>query len=230
MELKERIQNLRKEKGLSQDELAGRLGIARQSVSKWESGISQPDLNNIVRLSEIFEVSTDYLLKGEETQAVSEKKSWLTPQKAAVLGTGINACGLILSLVFWMAWQDWRSMAAGLILPVLGSAVFCLGNAETGSREEKENQFRQFWKINIWLVSFVPFSLMWSGAVMLVLTYSFWAVPWPGSLPLGSQLLFWMLWAAGCAGICWTLSRRTNPEKEKGPGKEKPDLSGMSKE
>lgn len=198
MELKERIQNLRKEKRLSQEELASRLGIARQSVSKWESGTSQPDLNNIVRLSEIFEVSTDYLLKGEASQPAPGKETWLTPRKAAVLASALNACGLILSLAFWQAWQDWRSTAAGLILPVLGTAVFCLGNAEAGSREEKARRAGQFWKINIWLVSFVPFCLVWSGAVELVLTHSFWAVPWPGILPLGSQLVFWVAWTAGC--------------------------------
>lgn len=211
MELKERIQNLRKEKGLSQDELAGLLGIARQSVSKWESGISQPDLNNIVRLSEIFEVSTDYLLKGEEPEAVFVKETWLTPRKAAVMGTVLNACGMILSLVFWMEWQDWRSYAAGLILPVLGTAVFCLGNEETENRQKKAEQTRRFWKVNVWLVSFVPFCLVWSGAVMLVLTHSFWSVPWPGILPMGSQLIFWIVWAAGCLLAERKLQRPADP-------------------
>ena len=63
MALSEKIMNLRKKNGWSQEELAERLDISRQSVSKWESGESIPTLEKLIRISEIFEVSTDYLLK-----------------------------------------------------------------------------------------------------------------------------------------------------------------------
>lgn len=66
MILAEKIMNLRKQNGWSQEELASRLDISRQSVSKWESGASVPELDKIVRLSEIFGVSTDYLLRESE--------------------------------------------------------------------------------------------------------------------------------------------------------------------
>ena len=59
---------LRKKNGWSQEELAFQLGVSRQSVSKWESGTSIPDLERIIKLSEIFHVSTDYLLKDAEEQ------------------------------------------------------------------------------------------------------------------------------------------------------------------
>ncbi len=65
MILAEKITKLRKQNGWSQEELAMRLNISRQSVSKWESASSIPDLDKIIRLSEIFGVSTDYLLKDE---------------------------------------------------------------------------------------------------------------------------------------------------------------------
>lgn len=61
--LSEKIINLRKSRGWSQEELAERLNVSRQSVSKWESGISNPDLDKIVAMSALFGVSTDYLLK-----------------------------------------------------------------------------------------------------------------------------------------------------------------------
>ncbi|MBO4987795.1 MAG: helix-turn-helix transcriptional regulator [Lachnospiraceae bacterium] len=57
--------SLRKKCGWSQEELADQLGISRQSVSKWESGMSIPDLEKIVKMSALFGVSTDYLLKDE---------------------------------------------------------------------------------------------------------------------------------------------------------------------
>lgn len=65
MNLAEKITKHRKQKGWSQEQLAEQLDISRQSVSKWESGASIPDLDRILRLSEIFKVSTDYLLKDE---------------------------------------------------------------------------------------------------------------------------------------------------------------------
>ena len=61
--LSEKIINLRKSRGWSQEELAERLNVSRQSVSKWESGVSNPDLDKIVAMSTLFGVSTDYLLK-----------------------------------------------------------------------------------------------------------------------------------------------------------------------
>ncbi|MBQ8188611.1 MAG: helix-turn-helix transcriptional regulator [Lachnospiraceae bacterium] len=66
MTLGEKITLLRKQKGWSQEELADKLDISRQSVSKWESNASVPDLDKIIKLSVIFSVSTDYLLKDEE--------------------------------------------------------------------------------------------------------------------------------------------------------------------
>lgn len=65
MILAEKIMMLRKKNGWSQEELAMKLNISRQSISKWESMNSVPDLDKILKLSQIFGVSTDYLLKDE---------------------------------------------------------------------------------------------------------------------------------------------------------------------
>lgn len=78
MILADKIMNLRKQQGMSQEELAHQLGISRQSVSKWESGASIPDLDKILKLSDLFGVSTDYLLKDEiEEIAYSESSASL---------------------------------------------------------------------------------------------------------------------------------------------------------
>ena len=63
--LGKKIQQLRKENGMSQEELASKLTISRQAISKWELGESMPDTENIVQLSKLFNVSTDYLLNDE---------------------------------------------------------------------------------------------------------------------------------------------------------------------
>lgn len=65
MILAEKIADLRKKEGWSQEELAERLGVSRQSVSKWEGGASIPDIDKIIAMSGLFGVSTDYLLRDE---------------------------------------------------------------------------------------------------------------------------------------------------------------------
>ena len=61
MTLGERIQALRRERGMSQEGLAEVLGISRQAVSKWEKGLSCPDTGNLLALAELFGVSADEL-------------------------------------------------------------------------------------------------------------------------------------------------------------------------
>ena len=63
MKLGQKIAELRKKSGLSQEALAEKMNVSRQAVSKWESNQSIPDIEKIVDLSELFGVTTDYLLK-----------------------------------------------------------------------------------------------------------------------------------------------------------------------
>ena len=75
MNIADRIQCLRKNKGLSQEELADKVGVSRQAVSKWESEQSTPDIEKIIIMSELFEVTTDYILKGIEPVSMTNKKT-----------------------------------------------------------------------------------------------------------------------------------------------------------
>lgn len=78
--LKENIKSLRKRKGLSQEELAIKLNVVRQTISKWEQGLSVPDSEMLIRISEIFDVSVSTLLgetipesKVDDLKTISEK-------------------------------------------------------------------------------------------------------------------------------------------------------------
>lgn len=62
MKFQEKLVALRKGRGLSQEQLAEKLGVSRQAVSRWESGESTPDMLNLLGLCECFQVSSDYLL------------------------------------------------------------------------------------------------------------------------------------------------------------------------
>jgi transcriptional regulator with XRE-family HTH domain len=109
--LADKILNLRKKSGLSQEELAEKLNVSRQSISKWESAASIPDINKILELSAIFGVSTDYLLKDDieeieytdrdETDkrarvSVSEASDFI--KKSAIQGRQIGL-GVVLCII-----------------------------------------------------------------------------------------------------------------------------------
>ena len=81
MDVSEKILQLRKANGFTQEELAEKLNVSRQSVSKWESGQSVPELEKLVALSEIFQVSTDHLLKPSELDQLSIKTEMLEKQQ-----------------------------------------------------------------------------------------------------------------------------------------------------
>lgn len=75
MIMSEKIMSLRKKMGWSQEELANELNVSRQSVSKWETGVSIPDMAKIVMMSEVFGVTTDYLLKEGANDEILELNS-----------------------------------------------------------------------------------------------------------------------------------------------------------
>ena len=99
MMLGERIQKLRKKKHISQEELAIQMGVSRQSISKWELGDSIPDTEHLVKLSDYFDVSTDYLLRGQVDEQVIIKENQPVPYKGCIIKFLI---GLIAVFVGWL--------------------------------------------------------------------------------------------------------------------------------
>ena len=104
MNLSDRIQYLRKTRGISQEGLADQLGVSRQAVSKWESEQSMPDLDKIISMSDYFEVTTDYLLKGIEPVVQKEEEQSIKHRRIASnicyqLSLGFVGLGIILSII-----------------------------------------------------------------------------------------------------------------------------------
>ena len=104
MNLSDRIQYLRKVRGISQEGLADQLGVSRQAVSKWESEQSMPDLDKIISMSDYFEVTTDYLLKGIEPVVQKEEEQSIKHRRIASnicyqLSLGFVGLGIILSII-----------------------------------------------------------------------------------------------------------------------------------
>ena len=132
MILAEKVQALRKKNNWSQEELAEKLNISRQSVSKWESGASLPDIDKIIAMSGLFGVSTDYLLKEEleqeqpsETEDVYEGRK----EKSVSLEEANGFVGLVRKLAVRIA------LAAGLCVLSPIPLIVLSGLAEYGSQE-----------------------------------------------------------------------------------------------
>lgn len=84
MSLGEKIFKLRKEKGISQEALAEQIGTTRQAISKWENNQGYPETEKLLQLSNIFEVSTDYLLKDEKTVKDSDERGYYVSKEMSV--------------------------------------------------------------------------------------------------------------------------------------------------
>lgn len=81
MNIGEKIFELRKSRNLSQEEVAEKLNVTRQTVSKWETNQSTPDFDKIVPLCELFEISTDELLKGEKQEEINKIEEDIIEEK-----------------------------------------------------------------------------------------------------------------------------------------------------
>ena len=103
MTLGEKIQKLRKQQGLSQEALAEKVTVTRQTISKWELGQSLPDLDFIAQLSEIFNVSSDYLIKDEMVEPdepLYKKRSYrLSERGKRIILVIVSATALIAGCV-----------------------------------------------------------------------------------------------------------------------------------
>lgn len=160
MNLADRIQSLRKAKGLSQEELADKIGVSRQSISKWEGEQSTPDIDKVLLLSEYFEVTTDYLLKGIEEHRGDQKR--VVPTGALITAaTALIWVGLLIASVYWERKENFAAALPGLLVMVLGLVSFSCGLYFTNQAEWKKARCT-FWSVNIWALAFPLFSLLYN--------------------------------------------------------------------
>lgn len=89
MEFNEKLQELRKSRGLTQEELAEALFVSRTAISKWESGRGYPSIDSLKEISKYFSVAIDELLTGEKLISIAEKENKSNIQKLCDLLTGI---------------------------------------------------------------------------------------------------------------------------------------------
>ena len=112
MEFNNKLYELRKQKGFSQEELANRLNVSRQTISKWEVGESTPDMENLVAISELFEISLDELVLNkvpEEADTSAQvvksefysdiKENVLTDENRKKAKKGLKIAAIVLGII-----------------------------------------------------------------------------------------------------------------------------------
>ena len=119
MNVSEKIRTLRKLKGMSQEELAEQVNISRQAVSRWEIGIALPDADNIVQLSKLFGVTTDYLLIDSYK---SDEDSPKIKENNTILRANLTSLAIILQATFlnicMLPWEDPNTRVHATVIKV----------------------------------------------------------------------------------------------------------------
>ena len=175
MKLGEKLQQLRRQSGLSQEQLAAQLSVSRQAVSKWELDETMPDTENVIQLSRLFGVSCDYLLREEVDEQGATQPSRDAPQpnnanadsgethlnqqgwthKAFALSLGVCTFGLVTGFMFYrFGGHTVRPLVVGLMIQMLGVVLFELATPSMGSGRNIARL--NFYRIACWLVLPVP--------------------------------------------------------------------------
>lgn len=184
MNMADRIQYLRKTKGISQEELADKIGVSRQAISKWESEQSTPDLERIIIMSDYFGVTTDYILKGIEPVIDKEQNNKEIVSKVLYISsTAFVVIGLFCAFGSWYEQQTMTSIFGSMIIQAVGIIGYFV--ARTLSKEKAP--FYVNW-MNIIGVSFMPISMITGWISGLVFKSGGWISPYP--LGLVHILLF----------------------------------------
>lgn len=205
MSIGDRIQSLRKSKGISQEALADKIGVSRQAVSKWESEQSTPDIDKIILLSDYFETTTDYLLKGIELTKESEKK-WNAMLFSAA-GTILNTTGLVAAIAVWIEQQRSCSVGIGLVIMLFGTGIFLAGQIIDSKAKEKARYF--FILPNIWILPFIPMACCFNVADGFIGGFFSLIAPVP---QLGNSLLtyglYWIVYITACSTACMVTAKK----------------------
>ena len=183
MKLADRILELRKQKGISQEALADQLGVSRQAISKWESEQSTPELEKIVLMSDFFEVSTDYLLKGIEPVSKEKETSKRAGNVLSLLAPWMAWIGYITSCALWYEYQNTFAIMDGFIW-MMGSVVLIY--IAKLNRGIDQKAVSRYWMISTPAISIFTLSLLYNAIVSLKVL-----APYP--LPYANRYAFVLL-------------------------------------
>lgn len=218
----QKLCDLRKRQGLSQEQLSNLISVSRQAVSKWELDAAKPDIENVLQLSNLFHVSTDYLLRDDidsdmDLPAVKAKSDYMEREYrcriALISSIGVAVVGLLLTGVFWYERRSALLAGIGFAIQLLGVILFELLISRYGGNAKTRMQ-KRFYSILVWLILPTPSAIFASGAISL------WAMKQP--VPYAS--LFELAISSICyLSICTLITillNRKKKERDRGSSKE----------
>lgn len=162
MRLSDKIVKLRKTKGWSQEELAEKLNVSRQAVSRWEGATAQPDATNILQLSKLFGVTTDYLLNDEyasdnDLPKVKEIKSDGLHQMMILMVTLEVMVFMIQFTTTMILQNEFFGVLSFLPFVAVTGGFEYAYQKKTQEANERTKSFRKrFYKISAWLGTYFP--------------------------------------------------------------------------
>lgn len=202
MNIADRIQSLRKARGISQEELADRVGVSRQAVSKWESEQSTPDLEKIIALSDFFGVTTDYILKGIEPVADQDQKSKeVVGRVLYISSTAFVVMGLFCAFGGWYEKQSMEAVWGSMIIQAVGIAGYFIAKVLSN----KKAPFSVDW-LNLMGIAFMPVSML-TGCISILVFKQGWIGPYP--MGLFHILIFCLVFFTICAISFILIRKRT---------------------
>ena len=127
--LSEKLYKLRKNSGLSQEQLAEKLSVSRQAISKWESGTAVPESEKLVTISNYFGVSVDYLLKDEEEKVIGTDCN--VEEKPKMIAGIIICIAGIISMIIWgllsiFSPEASNQMSESSMITIDGNGIFLI--------------------------------------------------------------------------------------------------------
>lgn len=193
MKVNEKIYNLRKKHNLSQEELADKLNVSRQTISKWELGESSPDFDKIVPICELFQITTEELLRDNKDFKMEENNNKVDVTKAILICVSIflyflAIIGTILAEeVFHL--NDGLVAATFLILSAIATVilVFTLLTRKSKKEDKKDDEIKKANPVTKSIISI--FSLITTCIYLLV------------SFLTGAWHITWIIWIVYAIGV-----------------------------
>lgn len=187
MSLAENLQYLRAREGVTQEQLAERLDVSRQSVSKWESAASFPEMDTLLKLCDMFHVDMDTLLRGSVERSLSEDRAgydrFMTLYARKIAGAVASIVGgtALWSALYALGVHEMLGTAALLLVVAMAAVVLIASSMEEEHFRKKnpvipdfytEKQKEQFHRRYIWYIAGGVGAIL-SGVVLLILAFTF---------------------------------------------------------
>ena len=168
MKLSEKILTLRKQHNLSQEELAEKLNVSRQAVSRWEVGSAQPDASNVLQLSKLFGVTADYLLNEDyesdhDVPAVKDTQTVANKKLKNLIALCISAFGLFGNFIFYLLSRFIEVMVPHITYLENGKKWYSWGSDLTG------HSYKYFiQQYNLEFLTILFWGLFFAGLIYIV--------------------------------------------------------------